>query len=170
MARSVTTNDVQLKTVDEELSQSRARVVITAICLVAYSVIGYFKGLDFRTEMLGYLAVIVGYLSASPAYEYAAPGMATVKLSLSHAANRVTPCVRLTPEHVRARNVGNTEEWLRGGAYYREDGTMRAINPEQGLFGIVADVNRDGDGRITEGVPGHTGLLDVLFGSHDRPV
>ncbi len=26
-----------------------------------------------------------------------------------------------------------------------EDGTMRAINPEQGIFGIVADVNREGD-------------------------
>jgi phosphoenolpyruvate carboxykinase (GTP) len=26
-----------------------------------------------------------------------------------------------------------------------EDGTMRAINPEQGIFGIVADVNRQGD-------------------------
>ncbi len=26
-----------------------------------------------------------------------------------------------------------------------DDGTMRAINPEQGIFGIVADVNRDGD-------------------------
>ena len=26
-----------------------------------------------------------------------------------------------------------------------EDGTMRAINPEQGIFGIVEDVNRDGD-------------------------
>jgi len=26
-----------------------------------------------------------------------------------------------------------------------EDGTMRAINPENGIFGIVADVNRDGD-------------------------
>lgn len=25
------------------------------------------------------------------------------------------------------------------------DGTMRAINPEQGIFGIVADVNREGD-------------------------
>ena len=34
--------------------------------------------------------------------------------------------IRLTPEQVRARNVGNTEEWLRGGAYYRADGTMRA--------------------------------------------
>jgi phosphoenolpyruvate carboxykinase (GTP) len=26
-----------------------------------------------------------------------------------------------------------------------EDGTLRAINPEQGIFGIVADVNREGD-------------------------
>ncbi len=26
-----------------------------------------------------------------------------------------------------------------------EDGTMRAINPENGIFGIVADVNREGD-------------------------
>ncbi len=26
-----------------------------------------------------------------------------------------------------------------------DDGTMRAINPEQGIFGIVADVNREGD-------------------------
>jgi phosphoenolpyruvate carboxykinase (GTP) len=26
-----------------------------------------------------------------------------------------------------------------------EDGTIRAINPEQGIFGIVADVNREGD-------------------------
>ena len=26
-----------------------------------------------------------------------------------------------------------------------EDGTMRAINPESGIFGIVADVNREGD-------------------------
>ncbi|MHC4549719.1 MAG: phosphoenolpyruvate carboxykinase (GTP) [Planctomycetota bacterium] len=26
-----------------------------------------------------------------------------------------------------------------------EDGTLRAVNPEQGIFGIVADVNREGD-------------------------
>lgn len=54
------------------------------------------------TQASAYIAfaVATGYLSASPAYEYAAPGMATVKLSLSHAANRVTPCVRLTPEQI----------------------------------------------------------------------
>jgi hypothetical protein len=44
--------------------------------------------------------VFVGYLSASPAYRYADADMATIKLSLSHAANRVKPCVRLTPEQI----------------------------------------------------------------------
>ena len=45
-------------------------------------------------------ATVVGYFSASPAYDYADPGKATIKLSLSHAADRVTPCVRLTPEQM----------------------------------------------------------------------
>ncbi|MDH3758935.1 MAG: hypothetical protein OEV10_06805 [Gammaproteobacteria bacterium] len=45
-------------------------------------------------------AVVLGYLSASPAYDYAAEEYATVKLSLSHAANRVKPCVRLTPKEI----------------------------------------------------------------------
>ena len=45
-------------------------------------------------------AIIVGCLSASPAYDYADSGKATIKLSLSHAANRVKPCVRLTPEEI----------------------------------------------------------------------
>lgn len=45
-------------------------------------------------------AVFLGYLSASPAYDYAAPDKATVKLSLSHAANRVKPCIRLTPREI----------------------------------------------------------------------
>jgi phosphoenolpyruvate carboxykinase (GTP) len=31
-----------------------------------------------------------------------------------------------------------------------DDGTMRAINPERGLFGIVADVNREGDPHLME--------------------
>lgn len=45
-------------------------------------------------------AITVGYLSASPAYNYAEPGNATIKLSLSHASNRVKPCVRLTPQQI----------------------------------------------------------------------
>ena len=49
------------------------------------------------------LVVIVGYLSASPAYNYASAGMAAIKLSLSHAADWVKECVRLTPEEINAR-------------------------------------------------------------------
>lgn len=45
-------------------------------------------------------AVFLGYLSASPSYVYGSSEMATVKLSLSHAANRVKPCVRLTPQQI----------------------------------------------------------------------
>lgn len=47
-------------------------------------------------------AAATGYLSASPSYHYADAGNATVKLSLSHAAERVKPCVRLTPEQIAA--------------------------------------------------------------------
>lgn len=47
-------------------------------------------------------AAVAGYLSASPSYDYADAGNATVKLSLSHATDRVKPCVRLTPEEIAA--------------------------------------------------------------------
>ena len=45
-------------------------------------------------------AAFLGYLSASPAYDYEPADMASVKLSLSHAANRVKPCARLTPQEI----------------------------------------------------------------------
>ena len=60
------------------------------------------RGLRVILQAITYacFAVVVGYLSASPAYDYADPGNATIKLSLSHAADRVKPCVRLTPEQI----------------------------------------------------------------------
>ena len=48
-------------------------------------------------------AVIVGYFSIAPGYRYAEPGLATVKLSLSHAADRVEECAKLTPEEINRR-------------------------------------------------------------------
>jgi hypothetical protein len=56
-------------------------------------------------------AVFVAYFSASPAYQYAPAGDAQVKISLSHAAERVAPCVRLSPEEVAklAPNMRRTE-------------------------------------------------------------
>jgi hypothetical protein len=45
-------------------------------------------------------AYAVAYLSFWPRYQYASPDMATVKISLSHATNRVEPCVELTPQQI----------------------------------------------------------------------
>lgn len=47
----------------------------------------------------------VGYFSIAPAYRYADPGLATIKLSLSHAAARVEECVKLTPQEINERAV-----------------------------------------------------------------
>jgi hypothetical protein len=60
------------------------------------------NGLRLFLQAITYavFAILVGYLSASLAYNYADPGNATIKLSLSHAADRVKPCVRLTPEQL----------------------------------------------------------------------
>lgn len=48
-------------------------------------------------------AVVVGYFSVMPRYPYADPSVATIKLSLSHAADRVRECVKLTPDEINAR-------------------------------------------------------------------
>lgn len=45
-------------------------------------------------------AGLVAYFSASPGYQYAPENMSIVKLSLSHAADPVVPCVRLTPQEL----------------------------------------------------------------------
>lgn len=47
-------------------------------------------------------AFVVGYLSSRPVYQYAPADMAVVKLSLSHAAERLEPCVQLTVEEIAA--------------------------------------------------------------------
>lgn len=56
-------------------------------------------------------AAFIGYFSSSPAFQYARAESAVVKLSLSHAADRVMPCVLLTPEEVAALapNMRRTE-------------------------------------------------------------
>ena len=53
-------------------------------------------------QVLAYtaFAVVIGYLSFWPRYQYASPEMAAVKLSLSHATERVVPCVQLTPQEI----------------------------------------------------------------------
>lgn len=48
-------------------------------------------------------AVFIGYFSVAPPYRYADPDLASIKLSLSHAADRVNECVRFTPDEINAR-------------------------------------------------------------------
>jgi len=48
-------------------------------------------------------AALIGYLSVAPAYQYSDPQLAVIKLSLSHAANRVEECVKLTPQQINER-------------------------------------------------------------------
>ena len=63
----------------------------------------------------GGFALLVGYLSAAPTYDYASEDLASIKLSLSHATARIEPCVRLTPEQVAklAPNMRRVEECTR---------------------------------------------------------
>ncbi|MEJ2128269.1 MAG: hypothetical protein P8X81_05445 [Woeseiaceae bacterium] len=48
-------------------------------------------------------AAFIGYLSIAPAYRYADPELAVITLSVSHAADRVEECVKLTPDEINAR-------------------------------------------------------------------
>lgn len=56
-------------------------------------------------------AVVVGYFATQPRYRYADPQSASIKVSLSHAADRVEPCVPLTAEEIAelAANMRRTE-------------------------------------------------------------
>jgi hypothetical protein len=45
-------------------------------------------------------AVAIGWLSIRPPFHYGSETMATIKLSLSHATERIAPCIRLTPEEI----------------------------------------------------------------------
>ena len=73
------------------------------------------------TEVLKWLTHIAAYalffagigtLSVWPSWEHADESLAQVKLSLSHAAERVEPCVRLTPQEIAdlPPNMRRTEE------------------------------------------------------------
>lgn len=64
-----------------------------------------------RVALFTFFAICVGYFSASPRYQYGSPDSTTIKLSLSHATERIKPCIRLTPEEIAelAPNMRTTE-------------------------------------------------------------
>jgi hypothetical protein len=45
-------------------------------------------------------AAFIGYFSSAPAYHHLAPGEAIVRLSFSHAAQRLQPCRERTPQEL----------------------------------------------------------------------
>ena len=61
----VNSQEPRMTTIDEELSQSRARVVITGICLLVFSVVGFHKGLDQSTHLVQGMVVCLLYLAFS---------------------------------------------------------------------------------------------------------
>lgn len=67
----------------------------------------------YAAQAIAYLAfaLLLGYFATMPPYRYADLDMASVKVSLSHAAARVKPCVQLTPEQIAefAANMRRTE-------------------------------------------------------------
>lgn len=85
----------------------------------------------------------VGYLSIAPRYDYASAEMAQVKVSLSHAAERVEPCVQLTPQQIAelAPNMRRTEQCERQRLPLTieldvdERTVLRLVAPPSGLWG-----------------------------------
>jgi hypothetical protein len=65
----------------------------------------------FQIGLYALFALFIGWYATMPAYRYADAEMASVKVSLSHAADRVEPCVPLTPEEIAelAQNMRRTE-------------------------------------------------------------
>ncbi len=57
------------------------------------------------------MALLLGYFATLPPYQYGNARLASVKVSLSHAADRVKPCVQLTQEEIAefAANMRRTE-------------------------------------------------------------
>lgn len=68
-------------------------------------------GLLAQVLLYAAFALLLGYFATKPRYDYADPGFATIKVSLSHAADLVKPCVPLTQEEIAAlaANMRRTE-------------------------------------------------------------
>jgi hypothetical protein len=62
------------------------------------------KAFRLLLQIMAYaaIAVLLGYFATLPPYQYGDTGQATIKLSLSHATERVKPCVPLTQEEIAA--------------------------------------------------------------------
>lgn len=71
------------------------------------------KAVSMALQVFLYMtfAASLAWFATNPPYRYADAAMSSVKVSLSHAADRVEPCVQLTPEQIAelAMNMKQTE-------------------------------------------------------------
>jgi hypothetical protein len=69
--------------------------------------------LRLSLQLIAYtlFAGVIGYFATMPPYQYADSRDASIKVSLSHAADKVEPCVQLTQEEIAelAANMRRTE-------------------------------------------------------------
>jgi hypothetical protein len=61
-----------------------------------------FLRISLQVALFASFALFVHHFSSAPRYEYERPELATVKLSLSHGAELVVPCVQFTIEEIAA--------------------------------------------------------------------
>lgn len=105
-------------------------------------------------------AAAIGYFATLPPYNYGDPEAATIKVSLSHAAARVRPCTRLSPEEMArlAANMRRAEVCERQRLPVRLEldidgrAALRIEAPPTGLWG-------DGPASVYE-------RIDVAPGAH----
>lgn len=120
------------------------------------------NGLRYLLQLMAYagFAVVIGYLSFWPKYQYASPEVAVIKLSLSHAAERVEPCVKLTPQQIAALapNMRRTEACVR---------KRLPLALELELDGeIVVQLQAEASGLWEDGPASIYERFDVSPGSH----
>ena len=75
------------------------------------------SALRIMLQVLAYaaLAAMLGYFATQPSYRYGNADFASVKVSFSHATDRIEPCVQLTQEQIAelAANMRRTEACAR---------------------------------------------------------
>lgn len=110
----------------------------------------------------GLFFAAVGYLSAAPGYSPVAPGLALLRVSFSHAGERVEPCRRFTPEEI-ARTAPNMRRAM---DCARERVALRiqvAVDGEVVLDRELrpAGLSRDGASTVYASVPIRTGRRHI---------
>ena len=113
-----------------------------------------------RIILYGIFATFVGYFSVLPEYHYADPERSVIKLSLSHAGQRVAECVKFTPDEINAR--------ARSGASLNECARERLpVTVELDVDGVtLLHVSAEPSGLWNDGPASVYERIDIAAGAH----